>query len=137
MEGFLNPLIGGILIGFSSTMMLWGLGRITGISGIYATIFNKDIAENYWKVFFIIGLIVGGIVMKVSMPELFNYEFPDKPVLVVIAGLLVGYGTRLGSGCTSGHGVCGMPRLSTRSILATATFMTTGIITVLIMGVMK
>ena len=132
MEGILYPLIGGILIGLSSTTMLGGLGRITGISGIVATSIGKFSQENVWRYNFLIGLILGGFIMKASFPEFFNYEVNANFLKIIIAGLLVGFGTRLGSGCTSGHGVCGLARLAKRSIVATVTFIFFGMITVFI-----
>lgn len=132
MEGIMYPLIGGILIGLSSTTMLGGLGRITGISGIVATSMGKFSQENVWRYNFLVGLILGGFIMKASFPELFNYEVNANYLKIIIAGLLVGFGTRLGSGCTSGHGVCGLARLAKRSIVATVTFILFGMITVFV-----
>jgi uncharacterized membrane protein YedE/YeeE len=122
MEGLLFPLIGGVLIGLSSSLMLWGLGRITGISGIYSSLFSLKF-DNFWKYSFLLGLLVGGIILHQLYPnELFDHQIPGSTSKVIIAGLLVGFGTRLGNGCTSGHGVCGIARLSARSIIATLTF---------------
>jgi uncharacterized membrane protein YedE/YeeE len=132
MESNLLPLLGGVLIGLSSTTMLGGLGRITGISGILAISMGKFNLENIWRYNFLIGLLLGGFIMKVTMPELFNYEVSGGYIKIIIAGLLVGFGTRLGSGCTSGHGVCGLARLAKRSIVATLTFILFGMITVFI-----
>lgn len=134
METMITPLIGGVLIGLSSAILLKFLGRIAGISGIFESILGSYKKENTWKYFFIIGLVLGGLVMKLFFPVFFNYSFSANPVKIVIAGLLVGYGTRLGGGCTSGHGVCGIPRFSKRSILGTVLFMLTGIITVFVEG---
>jgi uncharacterized membrane protein YedE/YeeE len=122
MEGLLFPLIGGVLIGLSSSLMLWGLGRITGISGIYSSLFSLKF-DNFWKYSFLLGLLVGGIILHQLYPnKLFDHQIPGSTSKVIIAGLLVGFGTRLGNGCTSGHGVCGIARLSARSIIATLTF---------------
>lgn len=137
MSEYLNPLAGGILIGLASTIMLAALGRITGISGIFSSLLSYPKIENTWKYYFILGLILGGFIMKALFPDFFNFKMPVNIYLLIGAGLLVGYGTRLGSGCTSGHGVCGMPRLSKRSIIATMTFMGAGVITVAIMGVLS
>ncbi len=134
----LFPLIGGILIGLAASLVLVGLGKITGISGILASaVFNPTLKENVWKIVFVCGLILGGLLMRRFYPELFNYSISTNIPLVIAAGLLVGFGTRLGSGCTSGHGVCGLPRLSKRSLVATLTFMGSGIITVLIKGALS
>ena len=130
----LEGLIGGILIGLAAAMMLLGAGRIAGVSGILARatgIGTGDMAHtSAWG--FLIGLPVGA--MTVSLAGGFEApEFASWPVLVA-AGLLVGFGTRLGSGCTSGHGVCGVSRFSQRSIVATAVFIGFGIITVFLVS---
>jgi len=127
-------LIGGMLIGISTAILLIFCGRVTGISGIiYATIYpsKKDWA---WRILFLSGLLLGGILFQLVAPERmisqllssYSYKF------LSLAGLFVGFGTILGSGCTSGHGVCGFSRLSPRSILATLIFMSTAIATVAI-----
>lgn len=130
MESFVYPLAGGVLIGLTTAAYLLLTGKVVGISGILAqALFSKD---RFLPLLFVIGLIIGGsaygILVQPSVP------FPEvrSPLLLIISGLLVGYGTRLGSGCTSGHGVCGISRLSPRSLIATAIFMTTAIITVYI-----
>lgn len=131
MESILYALSGGILIGVATTVMLGGLGRIAGVSGIIGASFARPGREHYWRYAFLIGLIGGGFIINKAAPDsmnvLFNFSYP----LAIVAGLLVGVGTRLGSGCTSGHGVCGMPRLSKRSVVATCTFIAFGILTVL------
>ncbi|MFZ9001966.1 MAG: YeeE/YedE family protein [Bacteriovoracaceae bacterium] len=132
MENFIWPLIGGILIGLSSSTMLAGIGRITGISGIFSGVLRAPKKENIWQLTFILGLLAGGVLMILMRPELFNYGGGFNKTQAVIAGLLVGFGTRLGSGCTSGHGVCGLPRLSERSLVATLVFIGCGVITVFI-----
>ncbi len=136
MESMIYPTLGGILIGLSSSLLLYTFGRIAGISGILSSLISFRMSDNSsWKYFFIIGLIGGGFIMKFFKPSLFNYSVTENVPLVITAGLIVGFGTRLGSGCTSGHGVCGLPRKSLRSIVATLTFMAFGILTVLIKGV--
>jgi uncharacterized membrane protein YedE/YeeE len=134
MENILNPLIGGILIGLSSSSMLGGIGRITGISGIIAGSMEKPKAEHLWRYAFLVGLILGAVAISVIRPDLFNYNLDFSIWKTILAGVLVGYGTRLGGGCTSGHGVCGMARMSKRSFVATITFIGFGIITVFIRG---
>ena len=135
MSEILIPLIGGILIGLASCIVLLFLGKITGISGIIAKgIFNRSEDDYIWRITFILGLIYGGLLMKFLRPEYFDFELESNIPLVVIAGILVGFGTRLGSGCTSGHGVCGIGRRSKRSIVATITFISCGVLTVLIKG---
>lgn len=119
---------GGALIGIAVSLMLYLNGRVTGISGIIYGIINPVRGDRAWRVFFIAGLILGGFILKIFKPEVFLSTL-DTPIwTIVVAGLLVGFGTILGSGCTSGHGVCGLSRLSIRSILATLTFITTGIL---------
>ncbi len=137
MENIFNPLIGGVLIGISSTVLLGGIGRISGISGILASVISKPSKESFWKYNFLLGLLLGGIFSYKLHPELFNYDVSNNLVKVVVAGLLVGFGTRLGNGCTSGHGVCGLPRIAKRSIVATMTFIFVGILTVSIEGLIK
>lgn len=131
MHPFMWSLIGGILIGLSASAMLGGLGKIAGISGIFMGIFEKPKASEKWRYGFMGGLLSGGLLLLVLKPELMQYDLePFNYWHAVFAGLLVGFGTRLGSGCTSGHGVCGLPRLSKRSFVATVTFISVGMITV-------
>ncbi|PIK16417.1 YeeE/YedE family protein [Halobacteriovorax sp. JY17] len=137
MENILYPLGGGILIGISSTILLAGIGRISGISGILSSVISRPAKEHFWKYNFLLGLLIGGGMTYVSSPQLFNYSVNDNLIKVIIAGLLVGFGTRLGNGCTSGHGVCGMSRMAKRSIIATITFILVGMITVTIEGLIK
>ena len=126
----LSALLGGIMIGAASIGLLATLGRIAGISGItWGALAEPD---RDWRILFIVGLISGGALahtlFRIPIPAV-----PDGPVwLIILAGLLVGIGTRMGSGCTSGHGVCGIGRRSIRSIVATATFMLAGVGTVFI-----
>ncbi len=125
---------GGVLIGLAATIMLLGVGRIAGVSGIAAraTGISKSSLPLSSAWLFLIGLPLGAlVVVAISGPV--NASFAN-PAFLAIAGLVVGIGTRLGSGCTSGHGVCGMSRLSPRSLVATATFMATGIATVAVMN---
>ena len=123
-------LIGGVLIGLAAALMLLGAGRIAGVSGIAAKATGLGIGDmamtRAWG--FLIGLPLGALAVALML-GLPRAEFASWPVLAA-AGLLVGFGSRLGSGCTSGHGVCGVSRLSGRSIVATATFMLAGIATV-------
>jgi uncharacterized protein len=124
---YLFSLMGGLLIGVAVWMMVAGLGRVTGISGITATALFTP-RKSGWRFAFIVGLVLGGALFAV----LFNRIAPSiAPTgLLIVAGLLVGFGTVLGSGCTSGHGVCGLARFSLRSLIAVITFMVTGAITV-------
>jgi uncharacterized membrane protein YedE/YeeE len=130
----MSGLIGGVLIGLAAALMLLGAGRIAGVSGIAARAFGiasgSQPRAGAWA--FIIGLPLGAL-MVVSFTSAAEPSFAG-PVTLAVAGLIVGVGTRLGSGCTSGHGVCGISRLSQRSLVATATFMATGFATVAAMN---
>ena len=133
----LHGLAGGILIGLAAAMMLLGAGRIAGVSGITARatgLSRGDMSlSSAWG--FLVGLPLGAII-GAHMLGLVPSLFAPWPVLV-IAGLLVGFGTRMGSGCTSGHGVCGVSRMSQRSMLATAAFIAAGIATVSVTGALS
>ena len=118
--------IGGLLIGLSAAMLLLFHGRIAGISGIVAGLLGPRPGEFAWRLAFFAGLVVGGAILGFAMPDGFAVEVSRSPLVIVAAGVIVGFGTCLGSGCTSGHGVCGMSRFSRRSTLATLTFMATG-----------
>lgn len=129
---FHNALWGGLLIGLSATLMLIFMGRVTGISGILNGLLSIDKTQLIWRFLFLAGLFSGGLCLQIIYPEsLLNITQPSNFKLAV-AGLLVGFGTTLGSGCTSGHGICGISRLSIRSILATIAFMFSGFATVLV-----
>lgn len=121
-------LAGGVLIGAAAILLLLFNGRIAGVTGILAGLIEPG---NWrWRAAFLGGLLAGGLVMFALEPSLFAVTI-DRPLPVVAAaGLLVGFGTRLGNGCTSGHGICGIGRLSKRSLVATATFVGTGAVTV-------
>ena len=127
----LQGLIGGLMIGTASAIMLLGLGRIAGVSGLAAraTGITVDGAPRPLSIAFVVGLPLGALLVALILGPV-EARFEQGVVTLVIGGLLVGFGTRLGSGCTSGHGVCGMSRLSARSLVATATFMLTGFATV-------
>jgi uncharacterized membrane protein YedE/YeeE len=130
----LPGLIGGVLIGISAALMLLGAGRIAGVSGIAARatgLADSSLPKiSAWL--FLLGLPAGALIVTTVNGEV-DASFAS-PMWLVIAGLIVGVGTRMGSGCTSGHGVCGMSRFSQRSIVATLTFMATGIATVAVMN---
>ena len=130
----LAGLAGGALIGIAAALMLLGLGRIAGVSGLAAKavgLGGSGISRSgAWM--FVIGLPLGALIVSAATGGI-EASFAN-PITLAIAGVLVGIGTRLGSGCTSGHGVCGVSRLSTRSIIATLTFMATGIATVGVMN---
>ncbi len=118
--------LGGILIGISSVMLLVFNGRIAGVSGVAGKIIGGTRGDIAWRVAFVVGLVIAGIGASLVAPNLMDVGLERSPVAIALAGLLVGFGTRLGSGCTSGHGVCGLGRLSVRSLAAVLTFMASG-----------
>ncbi len=124
--------IGGLLIGLAASIFILFHGRIMGVSGILGGLIRPLKGDIGWRVIFFLGLISAPIGARFLglMPEI---EIDGSPLQLIVAGLLVGFGTNLGSGCTSGHGVCGIARLSPRSITATLTFMATGVLTVWVM----
>jgi uncharacterized membrane protein YedE/YeeE len=126
-EGF----AGGLLIGLAGAIMLLGLGRIAGVSGLAAraTGIADTGAPRNVAIAFVLGLPLGAFLIARAIGEV-QVSFPSSIWPLIIGGLFVGYGTRLGSGCTSGHGVCGLSRLSPRSMVATAMFMASGFVTV-------
>jgi len=122
--------IGGALIGLSAALFMLWHGRIAGISGILGGLLTAaGRAGSGWRLPFLLGLIVGGVVLGQLYPAGFSVDVVRSPAALISAGVLVGWGTQLGSGCTSGHGVCGLARLSPRSLAATLTFMGTGAVT--------
>ncbi|MEO6018029.1 MAG: YeeE/YedE family protein [Polaromonas sp.] len=129
MHHFIQPVMGGLLIGLASWLLLASLGRIAGISGIASGVLVPAKGDTGWRLAFITALVLAGTVTAYVLQTPIN---PLRPVwLLLAAGLLVGFGTVLGSGCTSGHGVCGLGRRSGRSLVATLVFMGTGVATVL------
>ena len=132
MENFtpISGLIGGLLIGLATTLMLVLNGRIAGISGIVGGLLTRKGSEVGWRAMFVAGLLLGAFVYMVATGGALPVRIEASLPIVVVAGLLVGFGTRLGSGCTSGHGVSGLARFSKRSIVATSVFMGAGIVTV-------
>ena len=124
-------LIGGLILGFSTLIFILVNGRIAGISGILGGLLTPSKSDIWWRVAFIAGLMMAPWIYRLfaTLPAIqINASYP----ILVLAGLLVGFGTRLGSGCTSGHGICGLSRLSPRSLVATGAFMAAGFITVFI-----
>lgn len=121
-------LAGGLLIGSSVVLLLLTLGRIAGISGIAAGAMTQRGIERYWRLAFLIGVVLSAVLYMVFVGDL-QVQTQMSSAWLVVAGLLVGFGTRLGSGCTSGHGVAGLSRLSPRSIVATLTFMGAAVLT--------
>lgn len=133
-QDMLSGLAGGALIGLSAVLLMAANGRISGISGIFAGVLSRPTADRagewLWRVCFIAGLVAGGALMAPVVPSHFHLDRPLHAGTLIVAGLLVGIGTRLGGGCTSGHGVCGLARLSPRGLAAVITFLLAGMITV-------
>lgn len=128
-ENILFGLLGGIIIGLSASLMLILNGRITGISGIYNGILQFYKGDVAWRAWFILGLITGGLILAFRAPETDEVIQAVRPLAVIaVGGILVGFGTVMGTGCTSGHGVCGLARFSRRSLVAVICFILTGMI---------
>lgn len=129
----LSGLLGGALIGLSAAMLMLLTGRIAGISGIFGGLLSSATSDRGWRLAFVAGLIAAPIIaMLLTGAALPSPTMPASLVVIVVAGLLVGFGSRMGGGCTSGHGVCGTARLSARSLVATVVFMVAAIVTVAI-----
>ena len=129
MNGWIAAAAGGALIGTAATLLLWLNGRIAGVSGVLNGVLTPKRGDVAWRILFLGGLVVGGGVYLTLVPAAYvlRSDFPLPALL--LAGLLVGFGTRMGNGCTSGHGVCGLGRLSLRSLYAVLAFMSTAIAT--------
>ena len=132
MENFtpIASLLGGMLIGLAVAALYFFNGKILGISNITAELLNPRWEGKDWRACFILGLLSGGALLLAFHPQALGQPSPSTLGLLVLAGLLVGYGSSLGRGCTSGHGICGLSRLSGRSLVATAVFMGSGMLTV-------
>jgi uncharacterized membrane protein YedE/YeeE len=124
--------VGGLLIGVSASWLLLAAGRIAGISGILGGLLAPAGDDKLWRALFVCGLIGGCWLVRLASGDAIAVTITASTKELVLAGLLVGFGTRAGSGCTSGHGVCGMARLSPRSIAATLSFMASGALTVFV-----
>lgn len=123
-----SALLGGLLIGIASAMLIWCVGRVAGISGIVGGLFFGQQNE-VWRWYFLVGLLLAPWLYQL-FAELPPMQISNNIPLLIVSGLLVGFGTRYGSGCTSGHGVCGLSYLSLRSLVATLSFMAMGFLTV-------
>jgi len=136
MESFtpIASTIGGVLIGIAAAGLLMFHGRIAGISGIAGGIFRREAGDISWRVMFLVGLFAAGVVWSFFFPQDYVVGIERSTAALIIAGLTVGIGTQLGSGCTSGHGVCGIGRLSKRSTVATISFMITAAMTVFVVN---
>ncbi len=130
----LMSLAGGIIIGCAALVLLVSIQRIAGISGIIGGLFPVIRQDLTWRLFFVAGLLLGGFVLASVYPNSLAINLTYSTPALVVAGLLVGFGSRLGNGCTSGHGICGLGRLSSRSMIAVVTFMATGIISAVMVG---
>ena len=126
-----TALLGGILIGIASTLLLAFNGRIAGISGILNGAIQFSTAER-WRWIFLLGMLIGGAIYEYAISPIPTPRSTFVPASMVLGGFLVGFGTRMGNGCTSGHGVCGLGRLSGRSLAAVLTFLATAVLTVFV-----
>jgi uncharacterized membrane protein YedE/YeeE len=135
MENFtpISAAIGGALIGLAAVLLMLFNGRIAGVSGITDGLFNPRSDDRLWRAAFVVGLIAAPLAAALVGHAIPMPQMPANYALIAVAGLLVGFGTRLGNGCTSGHGICGIARLSPRSIVATMVFMVAAIIVVALM----
>jgi uncharacterized membrane protein YedE/YeeE len=128
---WLLALAGGALIGASAALLLLVNGRIAGVSGVLAGLLDPRADDREWRLLFMLGLVSGGVAARGLLPAALSAR-GTTVATALVAGLLVGVGTRLANGCTSGHGVCGVSRLAPRSLAATATFIATGALTVFV-----
>jgi hypothetical protein len=119
----ISAAIGGALIGLAAVLLMLFTGRIAGVSGITGGIFNPRSDDRLWRLAFIAGLIAAPLAAALAGHAVAMPQMPGSTIVIAVGGLLVGFGTRLGNGCTSGHGICGIARLSPRSIAATMVFM--------------
>ncbi len=127
-----ESLAGGILLGISATLMLLLNGKVAGISGILTGLMTPKTKDFAWRLLFAVGMVSGGVIAALMLSGNAPVQFETSSAMLAVAGLLVGIGTRLANGCTSGHGICGMGRLSTRSIVATCVFMAVAGVTVFV-----
>jgi uncharacterized protein len=123
----ISALVGGALIGVAASILLVASGRVAGVSGIVGGLLLRTRGDVLWRALFVLGLVIAGLTGLWVAPDALSAS-PRGLSAVAVAGLLVGIGTKLGNGCTSGHGVCGLSRFSVRSLVATVTFISTGII---------
>lgn len=136
-QSIIMATIGGAFIGLAASLLLMSLGRVAGISGIVGELLNPSAASKQWRILFLFGLFFAGSLGAAFMPEQIQIPKDHSLAALVAAGLLVGFGTRLGNGCTSGHGICGLSRFSKRSFVAVLTFMASGFITATTIQLLK
>jgi hypothetical protein len=129
LQSIIYAIIGGLFIGISASLLMLSIGRVAGISGIIGSLLQPKSGDIGWKVAMIAGMFLGGTALAIFAPTVYAMPAGRSLLAVGAAGLLVGFGTRMGNGCTSGHGVCGLSRLSSRSLAATMTFMASGFAT--------
>ena len=131
MENFTpaESLVGGIVIGIAALVLLRFYGRIAGISGVFGGLFPFNTGETLWRRGFLAGLVTGGVILSFLHSDAVTFELAYSNPALILAGLLVGVGSRMSNGCTSGHGICGLGRLAPRSMVAVLIFMVTGILT--------
>tara|TARA_B100001109_G_C18578821_1_gene342309 strand:+ start:87 stop:527 length:441 start_codon:yes stop_codon:yes gene_type:complete len=125
--------LGGLIIGLAVAILYLLRGNYAGISGIYIQVISANKNGFLWRLLFVFGLIIGPVILSFFSYKDLGFKMPNtNPIIIILGGLLVGYGTQLGSGCTSGHGICGIGRLSIRSIIGTCVFVGAGVLTVLL-----
>lgn len=134
MENFtlVSALIGGLMIGSAAALLLWVNGRIAGVSGIAWNLIARPREDSGWRLAFLAGLVLGAVIYRLASGDTLVVTIEASWPVLVLGGVLVGFGTQLSGGCTSGHGVCGIARLSARSVFATLMFMATGMATVFV-----
>ena len=129
----IESLLGGLIIGLAVAILYLMRGNYSGISEIYFNVISANKNGFLWRLFFVIGLIISPVILSFFSYKDLGFEMPNtNPIIIILGGLLVGYGAQLGSGCTSGHGICGIGRLSIRSIIGTCVFVGAGVLTVLL-----
>ncbi len=133
MHPFMLALVGGFAIGISAVLLLWMQNRVLGISGIVNQLTLDNATDWQWRTWLIAGVVSTPLIGLLFNGTLPSIQINTNPILLIVAGLLVGFGTRLGNGCTSGHGVCGVAKLSIRSIVATVSFVLVAMLTVAVM----
>jgi uncharacterized membrane protein YedE/YeeE len=129
----LPALIGGLMIGGGGVVLLWLNGRIAGVSGIFGSVLATDQTFNGWRIMFLVGLVLGGFIWAFAGGDVGAIVIEANTMELVGAGLLVGFGTQLGSGCTSGHGVCGIGRMSPRGLVSTVFYICTGALVIYVL----